>query len=75
MSGQPPAANEHSALPVIPRPPKGPAAGGRRRQQSDRRGAIWAASMLVGVALGVVLYRFVPQVATYFDYWVASFLG
>ena len=58
--------------PVIPPPPANP---GRRGKSSDVRALVWFVALLLGAALGVGAYGWVPGLNTYVDDWVALALG
>jgi hypothetical protein len=48
---------------------------GHGKRPRDRRVLMWAGSFLIGLALGIVAYQWVPGMDTAFDYWLALALG
>jgi hypothetical protein len=56
-------------------PPPPPRHGKPYKRPSDPRWWIWTGALALGIALGVVAYRWLPRVDTYFDYWLALVLS
>jgi len=46
-----------------------------RKPPPDLRWLIWVSSFVVGMALGVTAYRYLPSLDLYFDYWLALALS
>lgn len=56
----------------IPTPPP---QRGKRRKRTNPRAWIWPLAFVVGIALGIGAYQWVPRMDFYFDYWLALALG
>ncbi len=59
--------------PVIPPIPSEAARRAKRLRKPpmNLRPLIWISTFVLGMALGVVAYRYVPSLDFYFDYWLA----
>jgi hypothetical protein len=61
--------------PLVPPIPSGIKRAVKRRKGSDARPLLWLLALGLGVALGVLSYRYVPAVKSYFAYWEARALS
>ena len=67
--------SEPAVDPLVPPIPSGIKRAAKQRKRGDGRMLVWLFALGLGVALGVLSYRYVPAVKSYFGYWEARALS